>query len=72
MNEILLDVYKESNEHLRASDNKRDQTIAFYLIIIGLFFGSLDKFNGNLTTFVTLAISLLGIVLALSILSLRK
>jgi hypothetical protein len=71
MNEVLLNIYKESNEHLRASDNKRDQTIAFYLIIIGLLFGSLDKFK-DLTVFVALTIGCLGIVIALILTTLRK
>ena len=71
MNDMLLSIYEQANEHLRASDNKRDQTIAFYLVIIGVLFGAIDKLD-KLTTNVAIAIGALGIVIALIVLVLRK
>lgn len=43
MDNTLLNIYQEANEHLRICDNKRDQIIAFYLVILGLLFSSFDK-----------------------------
>lgn len=71
MEDILQNIYKESNEHLRASDNKRDQTIAFYLVIVGLVFGSLEKIQ-DLSDIVALTIGCLGIFIAMILTTLRK
>ena len=46
MRELLLEIYKQCHEHLCETDKTRDQLIAFYLIIVGLIFGGIDKLNG--------------------------
>lgn len=38
--EFLLSVYERCNEHLKEQSTKRDQTIAFYLVVISFYFGS--------------------------------
>ncbi|WP_147271010.1 hypothetical protein [Leclercia sp. W6] len=38
--DFLLSVYERCNEHLREQSTKRDQTIAFYLVVISFYFGS--------------------------------
>ncbi|MEP0826698.1 MAG: hypothetical protein HRF40_14570 [Nitrososphaera sp.] len=43
MDDILINIYQEANDHLRTSDNKRDQIIAFYFVILGLLLSSLNK-----------------------------
>lgn len=47
--EFLLNVYERCNEHLRDQSTKRDQAIAFYLVIISFYFGSYS----NVTKFLT-------------------
>ena len=73
MDEMLREIYKESNAHLRASDNKRDQIIAFYLIITGFLFGSLDKLNDlGLLSCASMIIGIAGIIIALIIMTYSK
>lgn len=38
--DFLLSVYERCNEHLKEQSTKRDQTIAFYLVVISFYFGS--------------------------------
>ena len=38
--EFLLSVYERCTEHLKEQSTKRDQTIAFYLVVISFYFGS--------------------------------
>lgn len=67
MDDILLNIYQEANEHLRTSDNKRDQIIAFYFVILGLLFSSFDKINKlpcKIQIFFYLIIGLFGCLLA--------
>ncbi|WP_435948144.1 hypothetical protein [Dryocola sp. BD586] len=47
--EFLLSVYERCNEHLRDQSTKRDQAIAFYLVVISFYFGSYS----NVTKFLT-------------------
>lgn len=71
MNDTLLTIYEQANEHLRASDTKRDQMIAFYLVIIGVVFSAIDKLN-DLTPVVAASVGVLGIVIALNVVIFRK
>ncbi|WP_426449188.1 hypothetical protein [Siccibacter colletis] len=38
--EFLLSVYERCNEHLKDQSTKRDQAIAFYLVVLSFYFGS--------------------------------
>ncbi|HCT4387311.1 hypothetical protein ACDI60_06125 [Klebsiella pneumoniae] len=38
--DFLLSVYERCNEHLKEQSTKRDQAIAFYLVVISFYFGS--------------------------------
>ena len=38
--EFLLSVYERCNEHLKDPSTKRDQAIAFYLVVLSFYFGS--------------------------------
>lgn len=73
-NEWLTLTYREANEHLRASDNKRDKAIATYLILVVGFFGLFfDKdFPKELVFPVGFTLGVLGIVISLLITSYRK
>jgi len=44
-NEFLLSVYEKCNDHLKEQSKKRDQTIAFYLVVISFYFGSHANIN---------------------------
>lgn len=41
--EFLLNIYERCNEHLREQSTKRDQVIAFYLVVISFYFGSYNN-----------------------------
>lgn len=41
--DLLLEMYRQCNEHLRHSDSKRDQLLAFYAAIVAVFFNALDQ-----------------------------
>lgn len=71
MSDLLIEIYQQCNENLRASDTKRDQVIAFYVVVISLFFSSIDKL-GNIKQPISIALVILGLILALVILSFRK
>ncbi|GEM_PF-1222183 len=47
--EFLLNVYERCNEHLRDQSTKRDQAIAFYLVVISFYFGSYSNVAKFLT-----------------------
>ncbi|ELY2796618.1 hypothetical protein SNN58_001286 [Cronobacter dublinensis] len=38
--EFLMSVYERCNEHIKEQSSKRDQTIAFYLVILSFYIGS--------------------------------
>lgn len=38
--EFLLSIYERCNEHLKDQSTKRDQAIAFYLVVLSFYFGS--------------------------------
>mgnify|MGYP006298239969 CR=1 FL=1 len=45
--EIWRPIYHEIHQHLRDNDKKRDQTIAFYLIILAAYIGIIGKPKPN-------------------------
>lgn len=73
-NEWLTLTYREANEHLRASDNKRDKAIATYLILVVGFFGLFfDKdFPPELVFCIGISFGILGFVISLLLTSYRK
>ncbi|EOC0436490.1 hypothetical protein ACI00D_004176, partial [Cronobacter dublinensis] len=38
--DFLMSVYERCNEHIKEQSSKRDQTIAFYLVILSFYIGS--------------------------------
>lgn len=48
--EFLLSVYERCNEHLKDQSTKRDQAIAFYLVVISFYFGSYANITKVLTS----------------------
>lgn len=42
---FLVTVYEQCNEHLREQSKKRDQVIAFYLVVLSFYFGSYSTLN---------------------------
>lgn len=68
--ETLMEMCRQCHEHLRATDNKRDQILAFYAIVLSVAFGSLggaDDSNVYSYTFLW-GVTLLGAVLILVLL----
>ncbi len=65
MDAILLKVYEEAHQHLRATDSKRDQIIGFYIAFLGFLLSTSDKIVGVLPEQVILF--LLGILTILGI-----
>jgi hypothetical protein len=43
--DIRKEIFEYSNTHLIETDKKRDQAIAAYILIVGLYLGFLDDFN---------------------------
>lgn len=80
MNEFFATIYQEVNEHIRASNNKRDQIIAFYLILLGFLFSLLENIIKNpvekstlawVALFLFIGIGVFGFILVLIIIEFR-
>lgn len=71
--DIYLEMYRQCNEYLRATDSKRDQVLAFYAIVVSLLFGFLGRAAMPETHLKHLSIGLtvFGVVLAVVLLSYR-
>lgn len=48
--DFLLSVYERCNEHIKEQSTKRDQTIAFYLVVLSFYFGSYSSVKGLLVS----------------------
>jgi len=68
---INIEIYRQCHEHLKETDKKRDQILAFYAIIVGIFFGSLDKLKDFKDIF-AIVLALLGVLLAIVLIHYRK
>lgn len=65
------ETFKEVNSHIRESDKKRDQIVAFYGILIAAFMNSLDKI-GDLRVIASVVLALIGLGILIVILNLRR
>ncbi len=63
--EFLMSVYERCNEHIKEQSSKRDQTIAFYLVILSFYIGSYTSFSKMISSqysaiFLNLVICMIG------------
>jgi len=68
----LSQLYTQCHEHLRHADDKRDQLIGFYAVVIGLLFAGFEKIDESLKSLVTLAIGLLGFFVVVAVIHYRR
>ena len=69
--DYYAEAFTQCNEHLRETDKKRDQIVAFYGILIAAFLNSFDKIGG-LKPLVTLVLALTGLGIAMAVMNYRK
>lgn len=63
--DFLMSVYERCNEHIKEQSSKRDQTIAFYLVILSFYIGSYASFtkmiaSQNSAIFLNVVICMIG------------
>lgn len=63
--DFLMSVYERCNEHIKEQSSKRDQTIAFYLVILSFYIGSYTSFSKMISSqysaiFLNLVVCLIG------------
>jgi len=63
--DFLMSVYERCNEHIKEQSSKRDQTIAFYLVILSFYIGSYASFSKMISSqysaiFLNLVICMIG------------
>ena len=63
--DFLMSVYERCNEHIKEQSSKRDQTIAFYLVILSFYIGSYASFtkmiaSQNAAIFLNIVICMIG------------
>lgn len=63
--DFLMSVYERCNEHIKEQSSKRDQTIAFYLVILSFYIGSYTSFSKMISSqysaiFLNLVICMIG------------
>ncbi|EFM17933.1 MULTISPECIES: hypothetical protein [unclassified Pantoea] len=63
--DFLMSVYERCNEHIKEQSSKRDQTIAFYLVILSFYIGSYASFSKMISSqysaiFLNLIICMIG------------
>lgn len=74
--DYLRQIYDQANEHLREQEHKRDQVITFYSVLLSFFITANKAIAGNfggplIILFLSLGLFLIGIVVCLTIASLR-
>lgn len=63
--DFLMSVYERCHEHIKEQSSKRDQTIAFYLVILSFYIGSYASFTKMISSqhsaiFLNLVICMIG------------
>lgn len=68
---VLSELYQQSNEHLRETDRKRDQVIAFFITIVAIFFNSVEDLQEK-SIYFGFSLGILGVILSFVLTTYRK